>query len=110
MEIQTLAREKLYTCVPPPGDKIPSHIQRPPMNAEHPADKEVQRAVKRSHSGQLVGVSNIWAEDLKTWLKGVENKKQAREKGEDRYKGVGDFWRLLLKLIHHIWDTGEIPQ
>ena len=23
---------------------------------------------------------------------------------------MGDTWRLFLKLIRHIWDTGEIPR
>ena len=44
------------------------------------------------------------------WLKGVENEEQAREKGEEGYEGAGDSWQLLLKLIRHIWDTGEIPR
>ena len=44
------------------------------------------------------------------WLKGVENEEKARENGEEGYEGAGDTWRLLLKLIRHIWDTGEIPR
>ena len=78
------------------------------MNDEHQADEEARRVVKRSHNGHLGGVSKMRAEDLKTWLKGVENKEQVREKGEDGYKGVGDTWRLCLKLTRHIWDMGEI--
>ena len=74
IESQPVEREKLYDCVPPPGDKIPSHIQQPPMNGEHPANEEVRRAVKRSYNGWSGGVSKMRAEDLKTWLKGAENK------------------------------------
>ena len=110
MEAQTEDREKLYARVPPPGDKIPSHIERTPMNDNHQADKELRRAVKQSHNGRSGGVSKTRAEDLKTWLKGVENEEKAQEKGEKGYEGAGDTWRLLLKLIRHIWDTGEIPR
>ena len=45
----------------------------------------------------------------KTWLKGIKNEGQARAKGEEGYEGAGDSWCLLLKLIRHILDTGEIP-
>ena len=44
------------------------------------------------------------------WLKGVENEEKAWENGEEGYEGAGDTWRLLLKLIRLIWDTGEIPR
>ena len=30
----------------------------------------------------------------------------ARTKG---LEGAGNTWRLLVRLIKHIWDTGEIP-
>ena len=51
MESQTVEREKLYARVPPPGDKIPSYVDRPPMNDDHPSDEELKGAVKRSHNG-----------------------------------------------------------
>ena len=66
MEAQTKEREKFYARVPPPGDKIPSHIERTPMNDDHPADEQLRRAVKRSHNGWFGGVSKMRAEDLKT--------------------------------------------
>merc|ERR1712127_458508 len=46
----------------------------------------------------------------KTWLRGVEDEEWAQRKGEEGHQGKGDTWRLLLKLIRHIWDTGEIPR
>ena len=48
-------------------------------------------------------------EDHKRWLEGTENKERAQEKGEHRFEGIGDTWRILLKLAQHVWDTGEIP-
>ena len=29
-----------------------------------------------------------------------------RDKG---FQGRGGVWRLLVKLVQHIWETGEIP-
>ena len=40
----------------------------------------------------------------------MENEDQAIKKGESGYKGAGDRWSLLLKLCHHVWETGEIPR
>ena len=36
---QLMEREELYNHAPPSGAKIPSHIQRPPMNDDHPVDQ-----------------------------------------------------------------------
>ena len=27
----------------------------------------------------------------------------------DGFQGRGDTWRMLVKLVQHIWETGEIP-
>ena len=50
------------------------------------------------------------AEDLKEWLRGVEEEERARRKGKEGFDGAGDRWRLLVKLCEHIWRMGEIPQ
>ena len=102
MEAQIEERQKIYARIPPLGDKIPSYANRPPTNNDHPADEELRRAVKRSHNGRSGGVLKMRAEDLKTWLKRVENEEQVREKGEEGYEGAGDTWRLLLTHIRHI--------
>ena len=49
------------------------------------------------------------AEDIKEWLRGMENAEKAAKKGESGCKGEGDRKRLLLKLCQHVWETGEIP-
>ena len=50
------------------------------------------------------------AEDLKEWLRGMEDEERAAKKGESGFKGAGDRWRLLLRLCEHVWETGEIPR
>ena len=46
-------------------------------------------------------------EDLKDWLAGAEQDEEAEKEGGNP---PGDMWRLLVKLIQHIWNTGEIPR
>ena len=43
------------------------------MNNKHPADEEVWQVAKRNHNRRPGGVLKMRAEDLKTWLKGIEN-------------------------------------
>ena len=50
------------------------------------------------------------AEDIKEWLRGMEDEERAANKGESGYEGAGDRWRLLLNLCEHVWETGEIPR
>ena len=52
----------------------------------------------------------MWVEDLKDWFAGAEQEEAAENEGEEGHKGRGDMWRLLVKLIQHIWNTGEIPR
>ena len=51
----------------------------------------------------------MWVEDLKDWLAGAEREEEVEKEGEERHEGQGDMWRLLVKLVQHIWNTGEIP-
>ena len=50
------------------------------------------------------------AEDLKEWLRGAEEEEKAEKEGIEGYKGRGDRWRLLLRLVENIWESGEIPR
>ena len=45
------------------------------------------------------------AEDLKDWLRMAEV-----EETESGFAGRGDTWRMLVKLVQNIWETGEIPR
>ena len=110
METQTEAREKLYEHVSSPGEDIPCNIERPPLRDDPPDDQEIRRGVIKSHLHRSTGGSEMRAEDMKYWLRGIEREEKAEEDGEEGYAGAGDTWRMLVKLIRHIWKTGEIPQ
>ena len=49
-------------------------------------------------------------EDFKDWLAGAEREEEAEKEGEEGHEGRGDMSRLLVKLVQHIWNTGEIPR
>ena len=49
------------------------------------------------------------AEHLKVWLPRSEEEEEAEKEGTEGLEEAGDTWRLLVRLIQHIWDTGEIP-
>ena len=38
-------------------------------------------------------------QDLKIWVKSVENNEKVWEKGEEGFDGAGDTWRMVVKLI-----------
>ena len=35
---------------------------------------------------------------------------QGTKEGEEGHEGAGDTWRLFMRLLQHMWDTGEIPR
>jgi hypothetical protein len=47
------------------------------------------------------------AEHVKEWLQGVRREEDPEQAG---YESVGDPWRLLMKLVTAVWETGTIPQ
>ena len=54
------------------------------------------------------------AEDLKGWLRRTEEEGEEEEEEEEATRtegleGTSNTWHLLVQLIRHIWDTGEIP-
>ena len=110
MEDQTVEREKLYDYVKPPGEGIPSSVERPAQDDFAPSDEEIRRAVRKSNNGRAGGATQMRVEDLKCWLRGAEAEEKAESEGEEGHVGKGDTWRLLVRLIQHVWETGEIPQ
>ena len=50
------------------------------------------------------------AEDIKLWLRGMEREEEAEREGEEGHEGAGDTRRLFVRLLQHVWTTGEIPR
>ena len=90
---------------PPPGEKIPCNANRPRQNDEAPSKAERQEAMKQCGNGRAGGGGRMQAENLREWLREAELEEE--QEGSER---DGDTWRLVVRLIRHIWKTGEIPR
>ena len=88
---------------------IPCNASRPPLADGTPPDAELRAAVKKLRNGRTDDGSNMRAEDIKSWLRGMGWEKKAAKEGKEGHKGAGDTWRLFVRLLQHVWDTGEIP-
>ena len=113
MERQTVEQEEPYGFQAPSGEHIPSNRYPIPLLNEAPPDAEIRTAVKAKalRNGRTGGGLMIRAEHLKAWLRRAEEEEleETEKEGTEGLEGVGDTWRLLVRLIQHIWDTGEIP-
>ena len=109
MERQTVEREELYDFQASPGEHILSNRDPTPLPDEAPPDAEIRTVVKALRNGRTGGGSMMRAEHLKAWLRWAKEEEEAEKEGTEGLEGVGDTWRLLVQLIQHIWDTGEIP-
>ena len=49
------------------------------------------------------------AKDMKHWMKLIEHEDKAEVDNKEGHEGTGDIWKLLVKFIRHIWETGKIP-
>jgi hypothetical protein len=110
MEKQMEGREDLYGYKSSPGEHIPANRDRAHLQDEAPPDGELRAAVKTLRNGRSGGGTNMRAEDLKRWLERAKAEEEAKRAGTEGLQGAGDTWRLFVRLVQHIWDTGEIPQ
>ena len=89
-----------------------STVPAGPPPTQHHADKgkpsntKIRAAMMWCGSERAGGVSRIRAEDVKGRLQDMEQE-EADEEGCDN---TGDTWRLVGRLMQHIWETGNIPQ
>lgn len=106
MAKQTAEREELYRKVIPPGDPIPINVDPYEVQDEVPGDMEIRAKVKDLRNGRAGGASKMRAEDIRGWLRGIEEEEDQKRGTE----GAGNKWRLFVKLIQSIWRTGSIPR
>ncbi|EJK60561.1 hypothetical protein THAOC_19061 [Thalassiosira oceanica] len=72
---------------PPPGDPIPIDVSRFDVRDDEPDDEEIREVVRaRLKNGRASGASQLCAEDVKGWLRGMEDE----EDPEKRAEGAGD--------------------
>ena len=94
----------LYTAETPspPGPPIPTHVAPFPILDGPPTEDEIAEAVRRLHNNRSPGASKIRAEHFKEWH--AQAFPSSEEIEPDRSN-----WDLLLHLVTHMWNTGEIP-
>ena len=109
MEKQTVEREELYTLVPPPGDPIPCNMEKTLLNDRRLFDHEISVVVKDLRNNLAGNTRGMQAEDLKQWLSMIESKDKADAARDEEHTGRGNTWRIFVKLVQHVWDTGNIP-
>ncbi len=107
MECQTEERIALYTRRTPPGEPLPININPAPNPDGVPTDLEVQEAVGELTNGRSGGASKMRAEHMKEWLQGI--RREEDPKTAIGNQGAGDAWRLLMRLVAAVWETGTIP-
>ncbi len=108
MERQTAERIALYTGRTPPGEPLPINVDPAPIPDGVPTDSEVRDAVGELTNGRSGGASRMRAEHMKEWLQGI--RREEDPKTAIGNQGAGDAWRLLMRLVAAVWETGTIPQ
>jgi hypothetical protein len=102
---QTAERVALYRKAPPPGDPLPIHVDKADILDGPPSNKELWSVVRGLRNGCAAGASGLRAEHIKVWLRNVTRKEE-----EDGDIGLGDKWRLFVKLMKAIWERGCVPE
>ena len=75
------------------------------MQDNVPPEAEIRQGVWKLHNGHDSGASGIRAENIKGWLRAVEEaEKVGTYPGEDGYQ-----WALFVQLIQLVFEKGEIP-
>jgi len=108
MERQTAERVVLYARRTSPGEPLPINITPALLPDGAPTDSEVRVAAGELSNGWSGGASKMRAEHVKEWLQGIRREEDPEQTGNE---GTGDAWRLLMKLVTAVWETGTIhPQ
>ena len=94
---QTAKRVDLYRKVPPPGPPHPIHINKADIPDGPPSDGELRDIVRGLRNGCLAEASGLQADHIKVWLSDV-----MREEEEESDVGLGDKWRIFVRLMQAI--------
>ena len=105
---QTAETEELYGHNASSGGHIPANRDRIPLPDEAPPDAEIRMAIKTLRNGRTRGGTMMSTEDIEGRLRRAEAEKKTQKEGAEGLEGAaGDTWRLPVRLIRHIWDTGK---
>ena len=73
-----------------------------------PSDAEIRGVVKALWNGRAGNTLGMKAEYLKQRLVMAESKEKVRAEGKEEHEGCGDTWRICVRLVQHVWETGDI--
>jgi hypothetical protein len=105
LTIQTAERGALYGRASPPGAPIPIHVNKADIPDDIPSNRELRAVVQELRNGCAAGVTGLQVEHIIVWLCNVVCKE-----AEESDVGLGDEWRLFVKLMQAIWEQGSIPK
>jgi hypothetical protein len=102
---QTAKCVALYKRVASKGDPIPIHINKANILDNIPSDGELWAIVRELQNGRTAGATGLQAEHIKVWLLDA-----VREEEEQSNIGLGQKWRVFVKMMQAIWEHGSIPE
>jgi hypothetical protein len=102
---QTAKRIALYGRVPSLGAPLPIHINKADILDGPPSNKELRSVIWGLQNGCAAGSSRLQAKHIKVWLSSAVRKKE-----EESDIGLGDKWRIFVRLMQAIWEHGSVPK
>jgi hypothetical protein len=101
---QTAERVELYTAVTPLVWEMRINVTPTAVRDEPPMEQEIRGVVGKLRNNCAVGAMGMKAEHLKGWLCGIKH-----EESENGVAKEGDCWRLFVRLMQAVWESGTVP-
>jgi hypothetical protein len=102
---QTAKCVALYGRVPSPGEPLPIQVDKADVLDGPPSNWELRSVVRGLRNRHAAGASGLQAEHIKVWLCDDICKEE-----EDSDVGLGDKWRIFVRLMQAIWEHGSVPK
>jgi hypothetical protein len=101
---QTAECVALYGRVPSPGEPLPIHINKVNIPDSLPSDGELRAVMRGLQNRCAAGTSRLQEEYIKVWLTDV-----VCEEEEQSDVGLGEKWRIFVKLMQAFGSRGAYP-